>query len=165
MGFWIDSQCPSCGNSIDTRMYGLSTGLGPPTILCGGCGQLIKTKRREVAQMGPFRLLWLLLSSALFVLGAGLMGGLFMAITRSFWKPGPWPDKIDFTYYFWDGLLWGALMVALQVYRVIRSLLRSADEPFVGSYWNLQLDMQGKVCAILTVIPVGSWLLSLVFGP
>lgn len=165
MGFWIDSECPSCGKTIDTRLYGLSSGLGPPTILCGGCGQLIKTKRREVAQMGPLRLLWLLLSSALFVLGIGILGGLSMAITRSFWIPGRWPDKIDFSDFSQDGLFWGALMVALQIYRVIRSLLRSADKPFAGSYWNLQLDMQGKVCVILTVIPVGSWLLSLVFGP
>ena len=165
MGFWIDSSCPTCGKSIDTRMYGLSSGLGPPMLRCGGCAQLIKTTRREVAQMGPLRVVWLLLASGILVLGGGLMGGLSMAITRSFWIPGTWPDKLSFDHFFQDGLIWGSLMIALQVYRVIRSLLRSGDEPFPASYWNLQIDMQGKMAVLLTFIPVGSWLLSLVFGP
>jgi hypothetical protein len=56
-------------------------------------------------------------------------------------------------------------MIVLQCYRIIRSLLRRADNPFAGTRWNLQFDVQGKVCLILTGIPVVSWLLSIVFGP
>lgn len=165
MGFWVSSECPKCGADIDTRLYGLSSGLGPPTIRCGKCGQLIETRRRELSQMGPLGWLWLLLSSAIFAVGGGMLGGMSMAITRSFWVPGNWPDKLDFSKFFQDILIWGGAMLAIQIYRGICSLLRKPGEPFPGTYWNLQLDIQGKVCVLLIVIPVISLLLSFVFGP
>jgi hypothetical protein len=165
MGFWVSSECPTCKADIDTRFYGLSSCLGPPTIRCGGCGQLIKTKRRELTQMGPVGFLWLILSSVIFALGGGILGSISMAISRSFWVPGTWPNKVDFSKFYQDTLIWGGLMLAIQIYRGIRSLLRKPGEPFPGTYWNLQIDVQGKVCVLLVGIPVISLLFSFVFGP
>ncbi|MDZ7344836.1 MAG: hypothetical protein ONA90_10035 [candidate division KSB1 bacterium] len=73
--FYTEIKCPYCKAGIDMWLLGLNSGLGPPLLACGKCGQIVQTGRRESSKMQQRQRGRYYLISTLYVALAVFFGG------------------------------------------------------------------------------------------
>jgi hypothetical protein len=120
-------------------MFGVTSGLGSSACICGHCGGIFISKRREWADMNVFRRLWYIVVSLIYIsfvagLGAYAISELFEACTR---------QSITEADFFVIVLLLAVLLGGFQCVRVLWSRQRSeAREPsqVVASFWSVHTN-------------------------
>lgn len=67
-------RCPRCRRGFDTRVYGISSGLGPPAIRCRSCDAVVATDRIEWRDMSLLRRVRYVLLSLVYMVFLGYLG-------------------------------------------------------------------------------------------
>lgn len=157
-------KCP-CGHTLETRILGLCSQLGPPTVRCPGCGSEVESGRAEWPDMSRLARVRYFVMSLVYVGIVGFLGGYSYGAARDYWlrRPHATDELPDFTgpVFVTGFLLWGGAVVLLQFYRIFASILRSGrrrSRPIRG-FWNLQTSLQLKVLTLLLLIPAFAWLI------
>jgi len=139
MLYAITERCPICHFYCGIRMFGVTSGLGSSTCICGHCRGTFLSRRREWADMGLFQKCWYVIVSLVYILfiaglGAYAVSELFEACTRQS------RTEADFIA---SVLVIGVLVGAFQYVRVIWSQRRSEERVpslVVASFWSVHTN-------------------------
>jgi Bacterial PH domain len=147
--------CVKCKNTLEVRMLGLTSGLGPPAIACRKCGTVTELGRKEWKAFGTSDRIKFLAVSIVEIVGLGLTGGIAGGFSYPM-KGVPWADRSIQNPGLYAGLvLFAVLGVALQLYRVAASRKRTLSipvAPFQQSWLDLQTDVQLKVVFVVFAV-------------
>jgi hypothetical protein len=121
-------SCPKCGMAFSGRLFGITSGLGPPTFQCASCGHLIASGKDEWPRLGFGRRARYVVVSLLY---GALLGFLYaIAVLGAYRTAGRIVTGAEPTL---TGVLlvavWAAFGVAVlgvQAYRVVASIRRVA---------------------------------------
>jgi len=170
---YLPVRCRQCTSAVDVSLFGLSTFLGPPIVRCHWCGYPVETERLEWQQFPRRAKVWFLGVSLLYVILGGLLGGLSFDVSYELARTGEFPASWRFgAPSFMAGcVFWAALVVAIQVYRIRCSSVRSREQvakPLRGSFFSVQLGLHAK-CLALLILPGflawgGHWLWGMLAG-
>jgi hypothetical protein len=159
---WL--SCPQCGRYFDFRIgeYDFYYYLGPSTYCCSGCGAIYRSGRTEWKELPLLGKLAFVFFSVVLGCVAGFMGGMCMGIAAYYATHGPaWEIPGEWVVggpWFWVGFTsWATVVLLLQVYRVVRSIQRSAAAqpvPFRTTFFNLQVSLFGKYLSSIFVAPI-----------
>jgi hypothetical protein len=144
------------------RVFGVCSGLGPPLLVCRRCGERIDSERGEWVDFGPEhrRAFWG--TTWLYVLAFGFLGGVAVWAGYHLGFQGQKALVLDLKdpAFLVGAGAWGALILTVQVGRIVRSRRRTVVEeaiPVRVSFWSLDYNLQFKFCLL--------WLLVLLLGP
>jgi len=147
--------CPRCHRAVDNRIFGVSTGLGPPLVRCPKCATEFRTERKEWAQFSNGEVARFALLTVLYFVGCAVTGAAvhqLLYCTMFFGRcNGVGVDHWTLGNAGPGGALFGVLVLATQLHRVRCSHARvAAPAPVVvvPSRWDLQLSVQNKFRAV-----------------
>jgi hypothetical protein len=158
-------SCPNCKHPLDVHLLGISSGLGPPRVLCR-CGTAIGTERKEWATFRGIERLKYVGVSLAYVLVTAFFGAVSAASAVQFLTQGPrdytvnvrGPGSVE------GMVVTGLLVAGLQGLRIRLSKRRSPKGqgvPFRAAIGNLALGLQVKVAILIFALPLSAWLVSL----
>jgi hypothetical protein len=157
-------SCPNCKHPLDVHLLGISSGLGPPRVVCR-CGTPITTERKEWAALRRFERLKFVGVSLAYVLVTAFFGAVSAASAARFLAQGP-GDTVNVRGpgSFEGMLVTGLLVAGLQGLRIRLSKKRSPEGqvvPFRAAMGNLALGLQVKVAIRIFALPLSALLVSL----
>ena len=155
----VIARCQRCGCVLDLgfRIYG---GLGPSLIECPGCKAVTLSHRHEWADMSWSARLRFLALSFYYVL-FGSLSGFLLAVLAYEW--GGFRYQMQLILPLVWALVWAAVVVGLQGFRLVRSLYRTGQDPRQPcrpSWLNPDFGLQWKfiVLEVSASILLAGWL-------
>lgn len=150
---------PALSRAVDSKMFGVSTGLGPPIVRCPKCTTEFGTERKEWAHFSPAERVRFSLLTVLYLAGCAVTGAAVYQLlycTTFFGRC----SGVGVDHWSWGnagpgGALFGVLVLATQWHRLRTSHARvTAPAPVieVASTWNLQLSVQNKFRAVFILL-------------
>ena len=150
MHFSIQS-CTQCQNPLETRILGLCSGLGPPTVRCSKCGLVNTLVRKEWRDFSALDVARYLTISVLAIAGFALVGAIVGCLSYPI-PDVPWGKRpVDATNpgFVPGAVVFSLLALSLQLYRIASSRSCNAPSqlvPFPQSWHQLQTNLQAKAC-------------------
>jgi hypothetical protein len=145
-------KCERCGHNTEAHLAVFS-GLGPPRRRCGKCGKSYRNDRREWPELGPWRRAWFVAYSLAAAVAVGCLAGVMSA--AAFGAGRELSGEVWLGRYWLAGMLmgvlWGGLVLLLQLFRLSCSVQRfeAQERVYDGPFWNLQVDVLLKVLGAL----------------
>src|SRR5262249_24275057 len=143
-------NCPYCRANQAIELE-LNSGLGAPLRQCNKCGRGFKTGRQEWPSLALGERLRYLFFTMPYALLGGFLGAFGFAGAFHFWQhPGQseMPLNEQTPAMVAGFLVWSALIISLQLYRLSRSETRYRDhasEPNRIPFWNFQTTLVLKI--------------------
>ena len=158
------NKCPSCERPYDLQLFGLSSRIGPPQVICPKCKNLFQTRRQEWPLItGRARLRAILMTLVFSLLGA-LAGGncLFAGFER--WRGNANPSSLPFSDPEFQAcaIAAGLFTLSVQIGRMVSSSHRHAsypnqpmpDQQFA---WNFNFSSHSKLLLIFLLFFLVGW--------
>ena len=167
MSGYLISCCTNCYNPISLD-FGIHSGLGPASVQCSNCGEVLETDRSEwTDKTSAGKLRYILFSNIYLYVGA-FFGSLCFRFAFHLWQ-NPSQDQIPpIGPGITSGFIFGALLVLyVQIARVFASIKRSKNQdtlPYRPPLFNFQIFVIPKVLGIMFSIPLFTWLIRIGLG-
>ncbi len=149
--------CPGCGRAADSKIFGVSTQLGPELVRCPNCETEFRTGRKEWRRFAARDKWRFALLTVLYAAGCGATGAF---VYQMFYCTLQECSGVGVDHWtMWNaapGALFFSILVGLtQWRRVHTSLARSAapvQVAILATTWDLQLSVQNKFRAVFIIL-------------
>jgi hypothetical protein len=163
-------RCPKCRAEIDFFVSGFCTHLGPPRAQCRKCGKRMASGRREWSEFTGFDKFRYAFLTLLFAGIVGYLGGVSVRGAENFWQNGPHSTKFTLSSpsLTIGAIAWALSVIALQVYRVVRSSRRTESGAskkavrvgLANPDFNLQFTLLAAVWLPALIGWIASWIMN-----
>ena len=167
MAAYLISCCTNCSNPVSID-FGIHSGLGPASIQCSNCGEVIETDRSEWTDKTSAGKLRYILFSNIYVYAGAFFGALCIRGAFHLWQ-NPYQENMTLAGPgIAPGIIFGALLVLyVQITRVFASIKRSKNpdtSPYKPPLFNFQIFIIPKVFGIMFGVTLFTWLIRISLG-
>jgi hypothetical protein len=166
---YVTKTCPACHRFLDLNMFGMSSLLGPPTIICPSCGRHVDSGRGEWEDLDLASRLWFVVFSLISAAFVGILGGLTILFPVQVFQGRDLSRSFNLRRepaYITGVITWGIIVAVFQLYRIYCSSRRTAisDDiiPVRASFWTIEIGLQAKMLLLIVsaLLSYGSgWLI------
>lgn len=159
----MNGSAPAQGR-VETRYVGLYTGLGPPIVVCGNCGELVRVGRKEWESFVTTDRRRFVIASVVEVVAFSFAGAILGGAAVKAFSRLPWAEKttgLSVSGFYFGAAMFALLGTALQTYRVVASKRRSASDveaPYMRRILELQTNLQLKATILILAMGAIIWI-------